>query len=102
MQRLPSIPPLKIKGKRAYDLARAGRPVELAPRMVRIDRIDAGRVLLASPRAGDRLRRRELTSARLRDVGEALGCGGLVETLVRTRIGPFTLERRSIRGNSRP
>ena len=27
-----------------------------------------------------------------RDVGEALGCGGLVETLVRTRIGPFTLE----------
>ena len=28
-----------------------------------------------------------------RDVGEALGCGGLVEVLVRTRIGPFTLER---------
>ena len=27
-----------------------------------------------------------------RDVGEALGCGGLVEVLVRTRIGPFTLE----------
>ena len=26
-----------------------------------------------------------------RDVGEALGCGGLVEVLVRTRIGPFTL-----------
>jgi tRNA pseudouridine55 synthase len=27
-----------------------------------------------------------------RDVGEALGCGGLVEVLVRTRIGPFRLE----------
>ena len=28
-----------------------------------------------------------------RDVGEALGCGGLVEVLVRTRIGPFTVDR---------
>src|SRR6185437_4402145 len=27
-----------------------------------------------------------------RDVGEVLGCGGLVEVLVRTRIGPFTLD----------
>ena len=27
-----------------------------------------------------------------RDVGEALGCGGLVEVLVRTRIGPFGIE----------
>ena len=27
-----------------------------------------------------------------RDVGEALGCGGLVEVLTRTRIGPFTLD----------
>ncbi len=26
----------------------------------------------------------------VRDVGEALGCGGLVEVLVRTRIGPFS------------
>src|SRR6185437_1754626 len=27
-----------------------------------------------------------------RDIGEALGCGGLVETLIRTRIGTFSLE----------
>jgi tRNA pseudouridine55 synthase len=27
-----------------------------------------------------------------RDVGEALGCGGLVEVLSRTRIGPFTIK----------
>ncbi len=33
-----------------------------------------------------------------RDVGDALGCGGLVEVLTRTRIGPFTREaRRSTR-----
>jgi len=28
-----------------------------------------------------------------RDLGEQLGCGGLVETLRRTRIGPFTVEQ---------
>ncbi len=28
-----------------------------------------------------------------RDLGEALGCGGLVETLIRTRIGSFTIDR---------
>jgi tRNA pseudouridine55 synthase len=27
-----------------------------------------------------------------RDLGETLGCGGLVDVLVRTRIGPFRLE----------
>ena len=28
-----------------------------------------------------------------RDLGRALGCGGLVETLRRTRVGPFTAEQ---------
>src|SRR5437763_8405087 len=35
----PDYSALKVGGRRAYDLARAGRPVELAPRRVRIDRI---------------------------------------------------------------
>jgi tRNA pseudouridine55 synthase len=27
-----------------------------------------------------------------RDIGESVGCGGLIEVLTRTRIGPFTLD----------
>ncbi|MGP0070094.1 MAG: tRNA pseudouridine(55) synthase TruB [Isosphaeraceae bacterium] len=88
----PDYSALKVKGRRAYDLARAGQSVELAPRCVRIDRIAV--VDYQWPRlelevdcgAGTYIR------SIARDVGEALGCGGLVETLIRTRIGSFTLE----------
>ncbi len=86
----PQFSALKVEGKRAYDLARAGQDVELAARPVRVDRIDL--VSYDWPRleivvqcgAGTYIR------SIARDVGEALGCGGLIEVLVRTRIGPFT------------
>jgi len=89
-QRPPAFSALKVAGRRAYDLARAGLEVDLAPRPVTIDRIDL---------LGYRWPRLELKIACgggtfirsiARDVGEALGCGGLVEVLVRTRIGPYT------------
>jgi tRNA pseudouridine55 synthase len=88
----PEYSALKVRGRRAYDLARAGQSVELAPRRVRIDRITV--VHYHWPRlelevdcgAGTYIR------SIARDIGEALGCGGLVETLIRTRIGSFTIE----------
>lgn len=88
----PEFSALKIGGRRAYDLARAGKPVELAPRRVRIDRIEVVRYawpeleLEIDCGAGTYIR------SIARDVGEALGCGGLVDVLVRTRIGPFRIE----------
>jgi tRNA pseudouridine55 synthase len=89
----PEYSALKVRGRRAYDLARAGQSVELAPRRVRIDRISV--IHYDWPRlelevdcgAGTYIR------SIARDVGEALGCGGLVETLIRTRIGTFTIDR---------
>ena len=93
---IPQIPPVysakKIQGRRSYDLARAGRPAELAPRMVRIDRIDL--VNYSWPRVELEIACGGGTYIRsiARDAGEALGCGGLVETLVRTRIGHFAIE----------
>jgi tRNA pseudouridine55 synthase len=88
----PEYSALWVKGQRAYDLARTGQAVDLQPRLVRIDRavlvsyrwphleleIDCG--------AGTYIR------SVARDLGETLGCGGLIEKLVRTRIGPFALE----------
>jgi tRNA pseudouridine55 synthase len=88
----PDYSALKVGGRRAYDMARAGRSVELAPRRVRIDRIDVLRYewprLELEVDCGSGTYIRSIA----RDVGEALGCGGLVEVLVRTRIGPFDLE----------
>ncbi len=88
----PEFSALKVEGRRAYDLARAGRAVALAPRLVTIDRI----ALLAYewPRLELEIACGSGTYIRsiARDVGEALECGGLVEVLVRTRIGPFGIE----------
>jgi tRNA pseudouridine55 synthase len=87
----PQFSALKVEGKRAYDLARGGQTVELAARPVRIDRVelisyDWPRLeLVVDCGSGTYIR------SIARDVGEALGCGGLVEVLVRTRIGPFLL-----------
>jgi tRNA pseudouridine55 synthase len=92
VQRPPAYSALKIKGRRAYDLARAGRTLELAPRLVRIDDIAVldyqwPRLELAID-CGSGTYIRSIA----RDLGELLGCGGFVEELVRTRSGPFALE----------
>jgi len=93
VQRPPDYSALKIKGRRAYDLARAGHAVELAPRPVRIDHIAVLRyawpLLELEIDCGSGTYIRSIA----RDLGEALACGGFVENLVRTRVGPFTLER---------
>ena len=92
-QQPPDYSALKVNGKRAYNLARAGQAVELSPRMVRIDRLVATRydwpLLELEVDCGSGTYIRSIA----RDVGEALGCGGYVETLIRTRIGPFTIEQ---------
>jgi tRNA pseudouridine55 synthase len=90
-QRPPEYSALKVQGRRAYDLARVGREVKLAPRLVTVRRIDMLRYdwprleLEIECGSGTYIR------AIARDVGAALGCGGLVEALTRTRIGPFSL-----------
>ena len=91
LQLPPEYSALKIKGQRAYDLARAGRIVYLEPRLVRIDRSDV--VSYRWPHLELEIECGGGTYIRsiARDVGESLGCGGLVATLVRTRIGPFAL-----------
>lgn len=91
-QQPPAFSALKVGGRRAYDLARAGRAVALAPRPVTIDRIDL--LAYAWPRLELEIACGSGTYIRsiARDVGEALGCGGLVEVLTRTRIGGFTIE----------
>jgi tRNA pseudouridine55 synthase len=88
-------PPLfsaaKLKGSRAYMLARQGRPVTLPPRLVRIDRIEL--VRYAFPELTIRVTCGKGTYIRAlaRDFGQALGCGAYVTKLVRTAVGTFVL-----------
>jgi tRNA pseudouridine55 synthase len=88
----PQYSALRVQGQRAYDLARAGQTVDLAPRLVQIDRIDL--VSYSWPRLELEIDCGSGTYIRsiVRDIGDALACGGLIEVLERTRIGPFLID----------
>jgi tRNA pseudouridine55 synthase len=88
----PAFSAAKVTGRRAYDMARRGEEVALAARTVRIDGIDV--LAYAWPRLELEVRCGKGTYIRslARDLGERLGCGGLIETLRRTRVGPFTID----------
>lgn len=91
MQVPPGYSALKVQGRRAHELARSGQMVELAPRAVRIDRIDL--VSYSWPNLELEIDCGGGTYIRsiARDLGDELGTGGLVATLQRTRIGPFSV-----------
>jgi len=79
-----------VDGKRAYRLARKGRPVVLAAKPVRIDSL----VLTGYdwPRVGLEIVCSSGTFVRAigRDLAEALGTKAVMESLVRTAVGPFS------------
>jgi tRNA pseudouridine55 synthase len=93
MQQPPEHSALKIKGKRAYDLARAGKAVKLASRPVQIDRIEVLDYAWPNVELGIDCMKGVYIRSIARDLGDLLGCGGYVQELARTRIGPFTLEQ---------
>ena len=89
----PAFSALKVEGERAHNLARKGTDVKLAARTVRIDSV---RILNYEwPFLDVEIDCGKGTYIRsiARDLGEKLGCGGLVQTLRRTHIGPFTVEQ---------
>jgi tRNA pseudouridine55 synthase len=91
---IEQVPPrysaIKIAGERAYDLAREGETVEIAPRAVTIHRLELlempdpdHAVLAAECGKGTYVR------ALARDLGRILGTFGYVAALRRSRVGPF-------------
>ena len=90
---------IKVGGRRAYDLARAGEEVELTAREVTVSRFDVLQERIStgpSPGAGvvdlDVLvdcSSGTYIRALARDLGSSLGVGGHLTALRRTRIGPF-------------
>ena len=97
-QRPASVSAIKVAGRRAYDRVRDGEDVELAARPVTVSRFEVCGPLRRSPRALDLDVVVECSSgtyvrALARDLGAALGVGGHLTSLRRTRVGPFTLEQ---------
>ena len=95
MQTPSSVSAIKVEGKRAYDLVRAGELVELKAREVKIFSFD---VLAIRNQDGfvDLDVQVECSSgtyirALARDLGAALGVGGHITALRRTRVGLFNV-----------
>jgi tRNA pseudouridine55 synthase len=93
---------IKVDGRRAYDRVRAGEHVELAPRAVTIAAFDVLAVRRMGGSGGDASievdARIDCSSgtyirALARDLGTALGVGGHLSALRRTRVGPFSVAR---------
>ena len=88
----PAFSAAKVSGRRAYDLARRGQEVTLTPRRVRIDGIDLLRYEYPEADLEVRCGKGTYIRSLARDLGERLGCGGFVQVLRRTRVGPFRAE----------
>jgi len=89
------VPPVysaaRVAGRRAYDLARRGREVDLKPRKVTIYAIDVLSYAYPSLGLGVRCGKGTYMRSLARDLGEQLGCGAYVAALRRIRIGPFNV-----------
>jgi len=97
MQVPPKVSAIKVNGQRAYRLTRLGAAPELTARPVTIHRLE----LLGWRQAGHGLADIDVAvtcssgtyiRAIARDLGAALGTGGHLTVLRRTRVGPYEIE----------
>lgn len=94
LQLPPMYSAIKVNGKKLYELARQGMEIERERRKVVIEDIrilgydsDLNEIKLSVDCSkGTYIR------TLLHDIGETLGCGGCMKSLIRTRVGNFCLE----------
>lgn len=89
LQMPPAFSALKVGGKRAYDLARAGKVVELQPRPVVVYRLKLVSYQYPEVVLDMDVGRGFYVRSLAHDLGRALGTGGYLTALRRTRVGPF-------------
>lgn len=92
MQTPPIFSAIKLKGKKAYELARKGKEVKLNPRKINIYTIKLvsydypGLEIECEVSSGTYIR------SLARDIGKKLGTGAYLNNLIRTRVGKYKLE----------
>ncbi len=90
------IPPMysarKAGGKRLYQLAREGKTVEREPKTVKIHTLKILQMQLPRVKILVDCSKGTYIRTLCQDIGEKLGCGGCMESLVRTKAGGFEIE----------
>lgn len=89
----PMFSALHYRGQRLHELARKGVEVEREPRQVVVHALTLETVTLPSFTIRVTCGKGTYVRTLCADIGERLGCGGALESLIRTRVGPFELDR---------
>lgn len=93
---IEQIPPMysaiKIDGQKLVDLARAGETVERKPRPVTIKELEVTRLSDIEYKLRIVCTKGTYVRTLCADIGEKLGCGAAMSSLIRVRTGNFTLE----------
>lgn len=94
LQRPPLYSACMVAGDRAYELARKGKDVELAPKPIHIDEIELTDFNPDTMQMSIRVVCGKGTYIRslARDIGAALGSGAFLTALCRTRVGDVRIE----------
>ena len=87
----PMYSALKVGGKKLCDLARDGIEIEREPRTVTVHSIEAERIDGKRYSLSVHCSKGTYIRTLCADIGKALGCGGVMETLERTKASVFTL-----------
>ncbi len=88
----PMYSAVKVNGKKLYELARQGIEVERKRRKVVIHQIYIQDISLPRVRMQIHCSKGTYIRTLCHDIGENLGCGGCMETLLRTQSGHFRLQ----------
>lgn len=92
MQVPPMYSALKVNGKKLYELAREGKTVERKPRPVHFYEIEILDISFPLVRFRVTCSKGTYIRTLCHDIGEKLGCGAAMESLLRTKVGRFTLD----------
>jgi len=90
------IPPmysaLKVNGKKLYELAREGKEIERQPRLVYIHNIVINKIDLPKVSITVECSKGTYIRTLCHDIGKVLGCGGCMDSLIRTKAGRFSIK----------
>ena len=93
---IQQIPPMysaiKINGQKLCDLARKGREVERKPRTITIHQLECLDFTGNTARLLVHCSKGTYIRTLCKDIGEALGCGGCMESLRRVKAGEYTIQ----------
>ena len=92
---ISQIPPMysakKVNGTRLYKLARAGKVIERKPSLVTVDEFNIISFKDNKIKISITCSKGTYIRSIARDLGETIGCGGYLESLVRTDIGKYNI-----------